>query len=123
MKAIALVAAGGAVGAVLRHLVALASLRVLGEGFPWGTLVVNVLGSFVLGWLLATTGESEVLSPDLKLMLGTGLCGALTTFSTFSVQNLVLLERQDHKLLVANVTLNLLLGLAAAWAGASLRSA
>lgn len=123
MKAIALVAAGGAVGAVLRHLVALASLRVLGEGFPWGTLVVNVLGSFVLGWLLATTGESEVLSPDLKLMLGTGLCGALTTFSTFSVQNLVLLERQDHKLLVANVALNLLLGLAAAWAGASLRSA
>ena len=121
MKAIVLVAAGGALGAVLRHLVTLASLRMLGDHFPWGTLIVNVVGSFALGWLLASTGDSELLSPELKLMLGTGLCGALTTFSTFSVQNLVLLEKQDVKLLLANIVLNLLLGLGAAWVGASVR--
>lgn len=121
MKAIALVATGGAVGAVLRYLVSLGAVRAFGEGFPYGTLLVNVIGSFLLGWLLASTGESEILSPDLKLMLGTGLCGALTTFSTFSVQNLVLAEKSSVQLLLLNITLNLLLGLGAAWLGASLR--
>lgn len=121
MKAIALVAAGGAIGAVLRYLVSLGAVRALGENFPFGTLIVNVIGSFLLGWLMASTGESEVLSPDLKLMLGTGFCGALTTFSTFSVQNLVLLEKSSVQVLLLNVALNLLLGLGAAWLGASLR--
>ena len=121
MKAIALVALGGATGAVLRYGASQASLRLFGEGWPIATLVVNVVGSFVLGWLLAHAGRAE-LAPELKLLLGTGLCGALTTFSTFSVESLALIERQDWRGLVLNVVLNVVLGLGAAWLGTRIRS-
>ena len=116
MKAIALVAFGGATGAVLRYAVGLASVRAFGEGWPIGTLLVNVFGSFLLGLLLAQSGRAD-LAPELKLLVGTGLCGALTTFSTFSVESLGLLERQDWRALLLNVALNVVLGLGAAWLG------
>lgn len=71
------VAAGGAVGAVLRHLV---SLRLNRPGFPWGTLAVNVAGSFLLGVVLGR------VSPEVAALVGTGFCGALTTYSTFTLE-------------------------------------
>ena len=71
------VAVGGAVGAVLRHLV---SRRLNRPGFPWGTLAVNVAGSFLLGAVLGRT------PPEVAALVGTGFCGALTTYSTFTLE-------------------------------------
>lgn len=86
------------------------------------TIVVNVLGSLLLGWLLAESHRLD-LSADTKLLLGTGLCGALTTFSTFSVETLRLIERGDYRWVVAYLGGNLVLGLAAASIGLRLGSA
>lgn len=99
-----LVAIGGASGSVLRYL---ASLLFLGMGWPWGTILVNVLGSFVMG-MLAGSG----LSPQARLFWMTGVLGGFTTFSAFSLETAVLWERA-HWEGVAYVALTLILGLAA----------
>lgn len=87
--AIATVAAGGALGAVLRWWVSGATARALPsgpwEGFPLGTIVVNVVGCFLLAWLASSGDARGTDHPALRLFLGTGLLGALTTFSTFGL--------------------------------------
>lgn len=81
-----LVAAGGAVGAMLRHLSNLAALRLFGPGFPWGTFFVNVTGSLLMGmfigWLARRSGGT---SNELRLLMATGFLGGFTTFSAFSL--------------------------------------
>lgn len=103
------VALGGAVGAVLRTGLSRAVAR---ERFPVGTLAVNVLGSFTLGLL---TGLAPGGAP--ALFLGQGVCGAFTTFSSFSVETVRLAERGHGRRAVLNVGLTLALGLSAAGAG------
>ncbi|WP_435062343.1 fluoride efflux transporter CrcB [Halobaculum sp. EA56] len=100
-----LVAAGGVIGAVLRHLVAEA---VDGGDLPLGTLTVNVLGSFVLG-LVTFLG----LGHDALLLVGTGVCGSFTTFSSFSVDTVRLWEEGDRLLSVGYAAVNLAGALAA----------
>jgi len=119
MKAIILVAMGGSVGAVLRYGISKLADNSFGPSFPYGTLIVNILGSFLLGALLVETGRAPI-SPELKLVVGTGLCGSLTTFSTFSVQSLAFAERQQWGAFALNIGLNLGLGFAAAMAGIAL---
>ena len=89
LGALGAVAAGGAVGAVLRWAVSLAALRLTGQGawsgFPLGTVIVNVVGTFALAWLVSADASRGVASPAVRLFLGTGLLGALTTFSTFGL--------------------------------------
>ncbi|WP_418957114.1 fluoride efflux transporter CrcB [Streptomyces tritici] len=106
-----LVLAGGAVGAPLRYLVDRAVQTRHGRAFPWGTLTVNVAGSFVLGLL---TGVS---SAQAQLLLGTGLCGALTTYSTFSYETLKLYESGARRHAAANVLGSVAAGLLAVWLG------
>ncbi|MEU6948950.1 fluoride efflux transporter CrcB [Streptomyces sp. NPDC046316] len=112
-----LVVAGAVVGAPLRHLTDRAfRARALsrsrnGPVFPWGTFTVNVVGSFVLGLL---TGVS---SAQAHLLLGTGLCGALTTYSTFSYETLKLYESGATAYAAANVAGSLAAGLGAVWLG------
>ncbi|HYF08284.1 MAG TPA: CrcB family protein, partial [Acetobacteraceae bacterium] len=84
---ILIVAAGGALGSVLRHLVAVFALGWFGAGFPWGTLAVNVIGSAAIGALAATSIEGQA-----RLFLVTGLLGGFTTFSAFSLDALRLVE-------------------------------
>lgn len=87
-----IVGVGGAVGAMLRHGVGLASLRLLGPGFPWGTLAVNILGGLLMGILvgvLAARGGSE----QLRLLLGVGVLGGFTTFSAFSLDVVTMIGR------------------------------
>ena len=86
---------------------------------PYGTLFVNVVGSFVLGWLVTWSARVEA-PPDVKFLIGTGLCGALTTFSTFSVESLHLFHQGHRTAALANVLLNVVLGLGAAAAGMAL---
>ncbi len=104
------VGVGGAVGALLRHWV---GQRVGNEGFPAGTLVVNVLGSFVLG-LVTFAGAGS----DLVLLVGVGACGSFTTFSSFSFETVRLYETGERTRAAVNAVANLagaLLAVGAAW--------
>jgi fluoride exporter len=114
-----LVGLAGAVGAPLRYVVdTLVSARVEGA-FPFGTLVVNLSGSFALG-LLSGLAIYHGLPGTPKLIVGTGLVGAYTTFSTFSFETVALLEEGETRLAARNVAVSVLLGAAAAGAGLAL---
>jgi CrcB protein len=96
--------------------------KFLGEKFPWGTLCVNVLGSFLLGAILAagSLSEGEGFSfASMQAFLGVGFCGGLTTFSTFSLQNLSLLSQRGRLALAANILASVGLCLLAVAAGYS----
>ena len=86
-------AAGGATGSVLRYLVGHWSIRLLGPSFPWGTMIVNVLGSFAIGVLAELIARKLDDSLEMRLLLVTGFLGGFTTFSAFSLDALVLFER------------------------------
>jgi CrcB protein len=90
--AYAIVFLGAGIGGALRHAVNLAAARVLGTGLPFGTLTVNVLGSFVMGVLTAYWAQRSGLPQPLRLMLTTGMLGGFTTFSTFSLDTAILWE-------------------------------
>ena len=115
----ALVAAGAAVGAPARYLTDRFVQARHDSVFPWGTLTVNVVGCLILGVL---TGAADGISPALAAALGTGFCGALTTYSTFSYETLRLLETRARLYATVNVVASLVSGLAAAalgwWLGA-----
>ena len=95
MNMILAIAAGGAIGAVARYAVYGASFSLLGHGFPFGTLIVNVIGSFIMGVLIAVFELHWQPSPEIKLFLMTGFLGALTTFSNFSMDAVLMFEKGD----------------------------
>jgi CrcB protein len=113
-----LVVAGGMIGAPLRYLADRAVQARHDSVFPWGTFAVNVTGCLVLGLL---TGAA--LASPLRLLLGTGLCGALTTYSTFSYETLRLAETGARTQAALNVAASVAAGLAAAFAGVALARA
>ncbi|MEU6576805.1 fluoride efflux transporter CrcB [Streptomyces sp. NPDC046805] len=117
-----LVVAGAVVGAPLRYLTDRAVQARHDSVFPWGTFVVNVTGSLILG-LLTGAVSAGAASPHLQLLLGTGLCGALTTYSTFSYETLRLTETGAGLYAAANVVASVTAGLGAAFAGASIAEA
>ncbi|AJZ85672.1 MULTISPECIES: fluoride efflux transporter CrcB [Streptomyces] len=117
-----LVIAGGMVGAPLRYLTDRAVQARHDSVFPWGTFMVNVVGSLVLGLLTGAAAEGAA-SQRVQLLLGTGLCGALTTYSTFSYETLRLAEEGARLFAVANVVLSVVAGVGAAFAGAALAHA
>ncbi|MGB1252763.1 MAG: fluoride efflux transporter CrcB [Candidatus Promineifilaceae bacterium] len=119
MLRLVFIATGGAIGAVLRDLIGSLPARYLGEGFPYGTLVVNLLGSLLIGILYELT-ERSVISAELKPLLITGLLGALTTFSSHSLDNLKLVEGGTPHLALLNIIVSITLGLLFAFCGASL---
>ena len=110
------IAAGGALGAVLRYGASVAALSVLGRGFPWGTLAVNLLGSFLIGLLWALFQTVRV-GEYVQELLVIGLLGAFTTFSTFSIENVHLLRTRPWPVAAGNVVLSLAGGLLLVWAG------
>lgn len=100
------VALGAALGGVCRYLGTLLISRWAGEFFPWGTLLVNLLGSFLLGAILGVgvlTPEQSVVYIRMEVFAGVGFCGGLTTFSTFSLQNLNLLSKGERGKLALNL--------------------
>ncbi|MFE2443213.1 fluoride efflux transporter CrcB [Stenotrophomonas sp. NPDC087984] len=117
-----LVIAGGMVGAPLRYLTDRAVQARHDSVFPWGTFLVNVVGCLVLGLLTGAAAEGAA-SERVQLLLGTGLCGALTTYSTFSYETLRLTEEGARLFAVANVVLSLVAGVGAAFAGVALAHA
>ncbi|MER6732053.1 fluoride efflux transporter CrcB [Streptomyces puniciscabiei] len=117
-----LVIAGAVVGAPLRYLTDRAVQARHDSVFPWGTFVVNVTGSLILG-LITGAASAGAVGPHPQLLLGTGLCGALTTYSTFSYETLRLTEAGSGLYAAANVVASLVAGLAAAFGGVSLAAA
>ncbi|AIA01380.1 fluoride efflux transporter CrcB [Streptomyces noursei] len=118
----ALVVIGAMVGAPLRYLTDRSVQRRHDTVFPWGTFTVNVAGSLVLG-LLTGAVAAGAASPHVQLLVGTGLCGALTTYSTFSYETLRLSEDGAGFLAAANVVGSIVAGLGAAFVGAALAQA
>lgn len=111
------VAAGGALGSVARYLVGVASLRAFGLAFPWGTLIVNVAGSFLIGALVGLFALKAGLSQELRLFLTVGVCGGFTTFSTFSLDAWGLVERGAWWHAAAYIAGSVLLSIGALVAG------
>lgn len=117
-----LVVLGAAVGAPLRYLTDRAVQVRHDSLFPWGTFVVNVTGCLILG-LLTGAVSAGAAGPHLQLLIGTGLCGALTTYSTFSYETLRLTEAGAGLYAAASAVASVVAGLAAAFAGVSLAGA
>ncbi|MEE8372016.1 MAG: fluoride efflux transporter CrcB [Sphingomonadales bacterium] len=111
------IAAGGALGAVARHFVSHQVALWLGHSFPFGTMGVNALGSFLLGILVTLLAESFSLSQELRGFLVVGLLGGFTTFSAFSLETVLLIERNQMALAGLYVTGSVLLGVFGLFAG------
>ena len=107
----------GGLGCVARFLASDWTYQLVGRSLPYGTLLVNVLGSFMLGFLMTFGLRSTLLSPDLRLGLGVGFLGGFTTFSTFSYETMKLIEEGSIWQAGANILLNLLLCLLAGLLG------
>jgi len=116
MQALA-IAAGGALGALMRYWVSTATYAWLGRGFPWGTLMVNLLGSFVMGLLYILLLERLTSGPEARAFLLIGFLGAFTTFSTFSIETLNLLEDARIGKALINAGGSVIVCVAAAWLG------
>lgn len=113
MKLLLAVAAGGAAGAVVRYLVTSWIGHTLGHGFPWGTLVVNVVGSFALGALVEVMALKWSVTPELRAFMVVGVMGAFTTFSTFSLDVVTLAERGASAASVAYILASVILSVGA----------
>ncbi len=98
MNTLFAVALGGAVGASGRYLFGLQAMRLLGIGFPWGTLGVNIIGSFIMGLLAESLALRFNVSAEMRSFLMTGVLGGFTTFSAFSLDAGVMIERNDFAL-------------------------
>ncbi len=130
MNHLLIVAAGGAIGAGLRHLVGLGALRLLGSAFPVGTMTVNIAGSFVMGVLVAwlafkadLTGWLGIVfgsGQNLRLFLATGVLGGFTTFSAFSLDALLMWERGEAGIALVYVLGSVVLSLAGIFSGLAL---
>ena len=114
---LAFIAAGGALGAVLRFLVSNGVHSFMSRDFPYGTLTVNVIGSFLMGLTYVMLIERLNLSPEWRAFIIVGLLGAFTTFSTFSIETLLLIESSELSKALINVILSVVLCIMGSWIG------
>lgn len=112
-----IIGCGGFLGAISRYLVSMSVTRWMGNTIPYGTLAVNVIGSFILGLLYSLAIDKVALSENIRFFIGVGFLGAFTTFSTFSVETLHLVEDGAYGLAAGNIVLNVTLSLTGAFAG------
>ena len=113
------IAAGSALGGAFRYWCSGVAARLIGETFPWGTLLINILGSFVIGVFFTLTGPDGRLfvSPNIRQFVMVGLCGGYTTFSSFSLQTLNLIRDGEILYAGANIVASVLLCKLAVWIG------
>jgi CrcB protein len=115
-----LVSAGAIVGANLRYILSRYAAKVLGPVFPYGTLIINMLGSFIVGWFMIWTTERVLVDPRWRLLIVVGFCGGFTTFSSFAFETMAYFEQGQWLLMSTNLLSNNVLCLAAALAGMAL---
>lgn len=111
------IATGGALGALLRFYASTAIYSILGRGFPYGTLFVNVSGSFIMGLCYVLFIDRLQISPELRSAVLIGVLGAFTTFSTFSIETLNLIENGELMKASLNILLSVVLCIVGAWLG------
>jgi CrcB protein len=111
------IAGGGALGALGRYWMSGGVYRLLGRDFPWGTLTVNVVGSFLMGLLVVLFVERLAVEPEWRAAVLVGFLGAFTTFSTFSIETLTLIEEGFTVKALLNVAASVLACVLACWAG------
>jgi len=109
------VAIGGAIGASMRYFVLQLTTNLLGKSFPFGTLAVNVLGSFVLGLVYAFLQQDSGENTGLRVLVGFGLIGAFTTFSTFSLDTVLLIQQGELIKASLNVFFNVTVCIISVW--------
>lgn len=117
MTQILMIAFGGAIGAVLRFLASNGVYSIMGRAFPWGTLFVNVFGSLLMGLLYVIFVERLQISTELRSLVLVGLLGAFTTFSTFSIETLTLIESGELMRAGLNMLLSVVCCVVACWLG------
>jgi CrcB protein len=119
------VALGGALGTTARYMLSGLTAQLIGETFPWGTIIVNVTGSFIIGLFATLTGPNGryFVGSTARQFVMTGVCGGYTTFSSFSLQTQNLMNDGEWSYAGANVSLSVVLCLIAVWAGYMLGSA
>lgn len=120
MLKIVAVAVGGSFGAVARYLVSMWAADRFGAGFPYGTLIANIAGCFVIGAFMTLTTERIIINPHWRLLVTVGFIGGLTTFSSLSFETLKLLEDAQAVMALYNLLLNVAVGFFATWLGISL---
>lgn len=108
---------GGFIGAIIRYIVSLYTSKIFLSKLPIGTLIVNVLGGFLIGIIMEINVKTDLISRNMKLFLATGIMGGLTTFSTFSYETIILIEGGSFIFAIINMTLNLLLSLGGVYIG------
>jgi CrcB protein len=111
---------GAIFGANARYWISRLAARELGPVFPYGTLVINVLGSLIVGFFMIWTAERVLVEPRWRLLVVVGFCGAFTTFSSYAFESMAYFEQGQWALLFTNILGNNLLSLAAALAGMAL---
>lgn len=119
------VAVGGALGSMARFWLAAAVAEILGPQFPWGTILINIVGSFVIGFFATFTGPGGriLASFDTRAFVMVGICGGFTTFSSFSLQTLDLARQNHWAQAGANILLSVVMCLIAVWLGHLLAAA
>jgi fluoride exporter len=104
-------------GANLRYLLSRFAVKQLGPVFPYGTLFINIIGSFIVGWFVIWTAERVLIDPRWRLLVAVGFCGSFTTFSSYAFESMAFFEQGQWALMLANIFSNNILCLAAALAG------
>ena len=117
INTIAAIAAGGAIGALMRYGVNIAAVKALGHGFPYGTMAVNIAGSFAMGAIIIVFANIWQPSETMRVFIVTGLLGAFTTFSTFSLDVANLFERGEYLATATYLSASVILSIAALFAG------
>jgi len=115
-----IVTIGGGFGSAARYLVSTWAAARFGADFPYGTLIVNVVGCFIIGAFMTVATERLIVSPYWRLFVTVGIVGGFTTFSSFSYETLHLLQEADALRAFYNVSLNVLVGFSATWLGIGL---
>lgn len=117
MKTLLIVGIGGGIGSILRFLTQKGAERFFDSSFPYGTFMVNVLGSFIIGIVYALSERGSLLTPETRLFLTVGFCGGFTTFSTFAFDNYNMLSENLWQFLLLNVGGSIFAGLLAVYLG------
>jgi len=115
-----MVSLGAIVGANLRYILSRYAAKVLGPVFPYGTLIINITGSFIVGWFMIWTTQRVLVDPRWRLLVAVGFCGGFTTFSSYAFESMAYFEQGQWLLMTTNILANNLLCMAAAIAGMAL---
>lgn len=120
IKNVLIVALGGGVGSVARYLLSFYIQKGTDGTFPWGTFIVNILGSLIIGLLYGLSERGNLMSTELRLLLAVGLCGGFTTFSTFANENFILIRGGEFLHMAVYTGLSVVLGFFFVYLGYSL---